>query len=262
MAGDDRYRIDILDAALDLIEWLLMADGRPQSASEIARQLGVNRTRVFRILKNLERRGYVETDPQTRGYRLGLKFVEIGGRLRESLDLRRVAEPILMDLAQHTGETVHLLALFGRAAIRLDRYQGEHLLQVAAPIGEVLPLYIGASPKILLAFMPEEQRERIIQETKFTPFTRNTITNQDVLRRTLDEIRRQGYCVEEEDFELGVCSVGAPVRDHRGSVVAGVTVTLPSTRFGRERRAELIRAVIDAAGRVSARLGWTASPPG
>jgi len=256
MPSKDQYAINALDAALDVIEGLLAAGDRPLRASDLARRLDLNRSRAFRILKTLERRGYVESDPETQGYRLGLKFLEIGARVRERINLRRVAEPVLMELARDTGDVAHLLVLHGRSAVCIDRYQGDHMLQVAAPIGRPLPLHVGASPKILLAYLPEPVRERLIREIELTPFTPNTITDRDELRRCLEQIRAQGYAVDEEDFEIGVYAVGAPVRDHTGRVVAGVTVTTPASRYSPQRRQELIAMVVEAAGKISARLGW------
>lgn len=256
MLDQDRYTIGILDVTLDVIECLLTAGEEPQRPSELARQLGINRSRAFRILKNLERRGYVEADPQTHGYLLGLKFLEIGTRVRQRLDVRRVAEPVLIELAQNTGDVAHLLVLYGHSAVCIDRYQGNHMLQVAAPIGQLLPLHIGACPKILLAHLPDQKRERIIQEIELTPFTPNTITDRDKLRRRLEKIRTQGYEVDEEDFEIGVCAIGAPVCDHSGRLVAGITVTTPDVRYNPERREQLIELVVDAAQRISASLGY------
>jgi len=256
MPGQDRYTIEILDVTLDVIEYLLAAGGEPQRPSQLSRQLGIHRSRVFRVLKTLERRGYVEADPQTRGYQLGLRFLEIGEQVRERLNLRHVAEPILMELAQKTGDVAHLLVLYEHSAVCIDRYQGHHRLQVAAPIGQRLPLHIGASPKTLLAYLPGQERERIIREIELTPFTANTITDCDQLRRRLKKIRTQGYEVDEEDFEIGVYAVGAPVRDHSGRVVAGITVTTPDVRYSPERREQLIQLVVGCAQRISANLGY------
>src|SRR5512146_1855478 len=156
MPDHEPYVIDVVQVALDVIESL--NDGpRSLGASELAQRLGINRTRVFRILKTLDSRGYVEYDPITQTYRLGLKFLTLGENVRERLDLRREAEPILLELAAQTGDSAHLLMLRGQHAVTIDRRQGENRLQVASPIGQSLPLYLGASPTILLAFMPESE---------------------------------------------------------------------------------------------------------
>jgi len=255
MSNKGKYTIEVLDVTLDVIEYLAASGQEPQRHAEIARQLGIHRNRAFRIIKTLEERGYVEANPETQGYQLGLKFLEIGELVHERLDVGRVADRILMELAKKTGDVAQLLVLHGHSAVCIDSYRGNHRLQVAAPIGQPLPLHIGASPKILLAHLPEQDRERILQSIELTRFTPNTITDRDELRRCLDEIRAQGYAVDEEDFEVGVYAVGAPVRDHCGRVVAGITITTPESRYSPQRRQELIEMVTHAASRVSARLG-------
>jgi DNA-binding IclR family transcriptional regulator len=257
MENHDPYVIDVVDVALDIIECLNL-ETKSYGASELAHKLGINRTRVFRILKTLESRGYVDYDPHTQAYRLGVKFLQIGENVRERLDLRREAEPVLVELARQTGDSAHLLILRGEHAITLDRRQGENRLQVASPIGQSLPLYAGASPKILLAFLPEAERERIIRSAEFESFTENTITNADDLRRCLETIRREGYTVDEEDFERGVYAIGAPVRDGTGRVIAGISITTPETRYSSARRQELIALVVSAAQRLSEKLGYQA----
>lgn len=260
MRDHDAYVIDIVDVALDVIE-CLDDETKSYGASQLARKLSINRTRVFRILKTLEMRGYVDYDPHTEAYRLGVKFLQIGENVRERLDLRREAEPVLVELAQQTGDSAHLLILRGEHAVTIDRRQGENRLQVASPIGQSLPLYVGASPKILLAYLPEAERERIIRSTDFESFTENTIANADDFRRCLDRIRKEGYALDEEDFERGVYAIGAPVRDSTGRVIAGITITTPETRYSPTRRQELIALVIGAAQKLSQRLGYQVDPP-
>ncbi len=259
MQDRDPYVIDVVDVALDVIE-CLNDETTSYGASELARRLGINRTRVFRILKTLELRGYVNYDATTQSYRLGVRFLQIGESVRERLDLRREAEPVLVDLARQTGDSAHLLILQGEHAVTIDRRQGENRLQVASPIGQSLPLYAGASPKVLLAYLPEVEQERIIRTMEFEPFTENSIGSAGELRQRLQEIRREGYVVDEEDFERGVYAIGAPVRDSTGRVIAGISITTPETRYSPERRKDLIALVIEAGRKLSEKLGYEDRP--
>jgi len=258
MADSDRYSIQVLDLALDVLEGVSNSGDRGHRPSQLARQLNLNRTRVFRILKTFEKRGYVQVDPKTQGYRLGIKFLALGEAVKEQIDLRRAAAPILKDLAQKTGDVVNLLVRYDDSAVCIDHFEGDHMLQVSAPLGKPLPLHIGASPKILLAFMPEAEREAVLQRIDLTPYTPNTITDMGLFRHRLDEICSQGYAVDEGDFEVGVYAIGAPVRDHSRQVVAGITVTVPAIRYNPQRKRELIELVVSTAQELSKQLGHEA----
>src|SRR3972149_3695501 len=229
------YTIDVLDVALDVLERLL-AEKDPQKTSKLARDLGTNRTRILRILKTLEERGFVQSDALTREFRLGLRFLEFAEHVREQVDIYQVAKPVLKDLARDTGDTAVLVVLLGTKAVVIHGFQGDTILQAGAPIGQPLPLHVGASPKILLAHLPEVDRERIIDEMDMPSYTPKTITNRKALRRHLEEIRGLGYAVDEGDLEVGVCATGAPVRDYTGRVVAGVTLITPAIRYTPDRR--------------------------
>jgi IclR family KDG regulon transcriptional repressor len=257
MVNSTEYTIDIVDVTIDLIESLLEKGSKAQGVSDIARQLGITRSRAFRILKTLEARGYVDFDSESQAYRLGLKLLEVGEGVREQLDVRRVAEPFLRELARRTGDVAHLLVLRNEAAVCIDRYQGSYSLQGAAPIGVPLPLHIGASPKLLLAYLPEPERVRLIEEIELVPLTPNTITDRQELRRRLEEIRSQGYSIDNQDYEIGIHAVGAPVRDHTGTVVAGVTVTTPAARWDETREQNLIGLTVQTAAQISERLCYS-----
>ncbi|MBC8506998.1 MAG: IclR family transcriptional regulator [Chloroflexi bacterium] len=257
MTDKGKYTIDILDVALDVIECLMLSGGKPLRASEIANQLTINRTRVFRILKTLEERGYSAFNPDTQGFRLGLKFLEINKEVLKGFNLRKEVEPILVDLAISTGDSSFLFVREGSNAIIIDRHQGERSLQVYSFIGQSLPLHVGASPKVLLAYTSEEVRENIIKGMLLQRFTANTITRKTDLRHRLDEVRANGYAVDEEDYEIGCFSIGAPVFDTNGSIIAGISISTPGSRYSPQRKQELIELVTGTARKASARMGWT-----
>lgn len=175
MTKNVRYVIEVLDIALDVIEFLQRSEGQPQGASSIANDLGINRNRVFRILKTLKHRDYVELDLRTRGYRLSSRFIDIAEDMHERINLQALAESVLDDLARTTGETAYLLARFGNRAILIERRFGNHRLQVEEPVGSPYPFHIGAGPKVILAFLPDEERLRLIDEIELTPYTQTRL---------------------------------------------------------------------------------------
>ena len=260
MADQDRYVIDILDVTLDLIEFLGAAESSP-GASEIALHLGISRTRAFRILKTLERRGFIASDPETHTYGLGLKFLQVASQLRKRIRLRDVAEPVLLQLANETGDVALLMVRIGSKAATVNSYRGGQRVQVEVSIGVPTPLHIGAAPRILLAGLPDAERDRLIEDMDLPRYTEHTITNRDTLRRRLEEFREQGYAVGDEDYYSGEFSVGAPVRDETGQVIGAISVTAPKDRDSPERRSSLIRLVVAAANRISERMGYEGSMP-
>jgi DNA-binding IclR family transcriptional regulator len=257
MTEKGKYTIDIVDVTLDVVECLMMSGGESLRASEIANQLGINRTRVFRILKTLEARGYSEFDPDSQGFRLGLKFLKISKKVLKGFDLRKEVQPFLVELAQSTGDSSFLLVRQRLNAIIIDRYQGDHALQVYSFIGQSLPLHVGASPKVLLAYTSKRDRDNILQEMVLDRFTEKTITNRADLLQILDQVREQGYAVDEEDYEMGCFSIGAPVFDANGSIMAGISISTPKSRYNSERRQKLIELVTCTARKISARMGWS-----
>jgi IclR family transcriptional regulator, KDG regulon repressor len=256
MQNDIRYSIEILDIAMNIIDMMALDAKEYQTPSSIARQFNINRSRAFRILKTLERRGFVEYEPKNEGYRLGLKFLAISRNIRTRLSVRAEAEEILRKIAEETGDTSYLLISSGNSAVVVERFSGDNMLQLSAPIGTMMPFHVGAGPKVLLAFLPEEQREVIIEKLELERFTPHTITDKRAFRRLVEEIRLNGYSVDEQDFELGAYAFGAPVFDHNGHLVAGISITTPSARYSTERRKELINIVKQSAEQLSGKLGY------
>ena len=257
MSGKSRYNIDILDVTFDLIECLANKGGKPQKASSLAKELDVSHNRVFRILKTLESRCYVESSSRADGYQLSLGFVAIGEQVRERISLRQEAAPILAELAEKTGDATCLLVRHGLHAMIIERYVGHHSVQVTASIGELIPLHLGASPKLLLAFLPEEERNQILGQLELVPRTNHSITDRERLVQRLEEIRGRGYEVEEGEMAVGAVAIAAPVRDHTAEVVAGISLTTPDPRYNAPRRDRLIKLLVNAAKALSIQLGYT-----
>ncbi len=262
MTVSDRYTIEILDVTLTAIEAMASSEKEFHSPSGLARYLNINRSRLFRILKTLERRGYVDFDPKTEMYRLGSKFLSLSRNIRDRFNLRRESEDALKKLAADTGDSVHLVCMSKNCAIVVDRYVGENMLQVSAAIGDQLALHIGAVPKLLLALLPDDERERILNEIVLTRYTPTTITDKNELRRVLDQIRQSGYSIDDQELEVGVYAFGAPIYDNTGCVIAGISVTTPVVRYDLARRNELIKMVVTTAREISIRLGYHPNPEG
>jgi IclR family acetate operon transcriptional repressor len=250
------YTIASLDAALKVLETLAAGNGDWQGVTEICRKVGMTKNRVFRILSTLQARGYVEQDSATQAYRLGLELFHLGHRARSQLDVHQIAQPYLTHLAQATQEVAHLLVRRGLRAVCIAHRESDRRLLVSDRIGEPIPLHIGASPKILLAYLPPDERDAILNQLDFQSFTAKTITSPDQFRRELESIAAAGYTVDQGDYEDDVCAAGAPVFDQSGQVIAGVSVTLPITRYNEEMETFIVEEVVRTARMISQEMGY------
>jgi DNA-binding IclR family transcriptional regulator len=250
------YQIDGLLAAMDVVECFVTAPDGTRGVTEISRMTGLAKDRVFRILSTFGSRGYVERDIGVRKYRLGPGLLVLGEAFRSRLDIRVAAQPFLVKLAQESGDAAHLLIRHGRQALVIDVLVGHHILQAVGRIGESLPFHIGAVPKILLAFIPPLERAEILESMEFHPRTPKTVTSRKVLEAELERICSKGYCVAEEDYELGAQAIGAPIMDHDGQVIAGLSLVVPESRYTPVHKSRVIELVVGAARGVSERIGY------
>jgi DNA-binding IclR family transcriptional regulator len=224
--------------------------------SELARGLDVNKATANRLAQSLLSIGLLDQDPETRAYRLGTRFLELGTLVAGSLDIRKRALPVLRDLCDRLGETTYLMVLRGHSAICIERIEGTHPLRDAVTqIGSVLPLHIGGAGIALLAHMPEETVDEVLAEPleKRTPLT---VVKPSAIKRRLLEVRRYGYAISLNDLVVGTGAVAAPIFASSGDVVAALSVgsVAPTVE---QRRRELADAVVEASQRISAQLGFT-----
>ena len=250
-----RYKVHSLERGLDLIE--LLAEGPPQkSLTDLSQQAGFNLTTAHRILDALKSRGYVEQNRVTSEYKLSLKLFEIGNKVVRHVNLREEALPILKDLANATGETAYLIILDGDDALCLERTDGHHYVKVLfLQVGGRMPLHIGAGPRVILANLPEEELDRIIEEKGLSQWTSRSITDPRVLRKDLERIRKQGYALSLEDVTEGAAALGCPVRDWRGEVIAAISISGVSNHFAKDKIPHIVATVKEAANELSQKLG-------
>lgn len=224
------------------------------SLSELARRAGAHKSSAFRLLSTLEAHGFVEKAPSGRGYRLGWKLVELAGRLLSRNELRELAAPFLEELAESSGEIVHLSVLDRSEIVYLDKRGRSQPLTVSTTIGGRSPAHASAMGKVLLAGLPAGEAERQLGRQPLRRFTPTTITDRRRLAKELQDICRQGFALDNEETFPGIRCVAAPLKDAEGRVRAAISVTAPSQRLGARRQAELSKWVMDTAARISERM--------
>jgi DNA-binding IclR family transcriptional regulator len=223
--------------------------------TEISRRIDLPKSTTYRFLLALESQGMVYCDPKSRGYRLGHQLIHWGMLAQASIDLRNDALPILRMLTETTGESSILSMRFGNIATWVEIIESRHALRLAMRVGQPLSMHAGASSKVLLAFLPEYEIERILSEIELTPIKKNTITDPGKMREELHAIRSRGYATSFEETDGGAMGIAAPVYDHTGQTVAGIGILAPIARVPEARIPEVAEPVLQASYELSRRLG-------
>lgn len=248
------YAVPAVDRMLDMVEFLVR-QARPFGISELARELRISTNSVFRILRRLDERGYVEFDKESGGYQLGTGFFRLGMLLSTRFDLRSRARPHLQGLARQTGETATVQVPDGDRVLVLDAANppGEFFFQIV--VGSRFYYHCNAMGKCILAFLEDEQLQSIVP-ARLPRLTPNTITDRKRLGLELAEIRKTRVAYDREEYTTGVFCIGAPVFDVNERVVAGVGISGLAVRWDRAECERLEFLVQQAAARISADTGY------
>ena len=222
-----------------------------QGVSDIAQTTGLPKATAHRIMMTLFNTGFLERMADGEKFRLGLPLVGLGlGALRR-LDVRRAARPYMQRLVDDLQE-ICTLGVFDRGQVLyVEVVHSPHSLTIAARVGRHLAAHCTASGKVLLAFLPAEVAESVLRSS-LEAYTEKTITSPERLREELEAVRQRGYAIADEELEVGVWAISAPIRDIDRNVVAAMSVPFPTNRLDPERIPEIAKALLEAANAVSA----------
>ncbi|UNO47806.1 IclR family transcriptional regulator [Alicyclobacillus acidoterrestris] len=214
------------------------------------------KTSVYRMVRSLEEVGFLTRDEDGK-YRLGLMLLQFGQLVSERLDVRRLALPVMERLRDDTDEAVNLIVRDGYEAVYIEKVNTMHPVRVynERP-GLRVPLYAGACPRILLTYMEKEEQEQYLLDVQLHAVGHATITDVGELRRVLDEAKERGYTISHSELLDGTSAVAAPIFNHRGEIVAGISVVGLTSRFTPEVIPDFIEKVKQAAEICSTQLGF------
>lgn len=256
-AAQDTGGVQSVDRAITVLE--ILARRGEAGVTEIAAQLGVHKSTAFRLLAALEGRGMVEQTADRGKYRLGFGIIRLAGATSAQMDLSRESRPVCERLAAEVGETVNVAVLADRAAVNITQVRGPAAITSHNWVGQRTPVHATSSGKVLLAFQPDELRRRLVGTRPLARFTPRTVVSPAALLAQLDEIRETGYGSTEEELEIGLNAVAAPIRGHDATVVAAVSASGPSYRLDADRFPEVAEAVKAGAAEIGARIGYLGS---
>ena len=251
----DRYLINSIIRASNVLR-CFSKQGSHFTISELARQLHLDRSTTYRILLSLEKSRFVEKDEKTGEYFLGMAAFEIGNAFLRQMDFVKISKPIMADLALKVQETVHLAVLSDSEIVYVDKADSPRTLGVMSKIGQRAPVYCTALGKVLLAHQSREEMNRIIQDIKLKPYTKNTIISKKGLTEELREIREKGYALDRMEYEEEVECIAAPIRDHLGNVIAALSISGPQRKIGTPGETHFVSQVAGAAILISSKMGY------
>jgi DNA-binding IclR family transcriptional regulator len=250
---DGPYHLHGLERAVSVLEALGESDA-PLSLAEICQRMSLHKSTAHRSLMVLERSALIERTQENR-FRLGLKLYELGNRAVEQIDLRARVYPFFRRLAMEVGETVHLGVLQKTSVVYLDKVEPNRRVCMSSKTGTSNPVYCTSMGKAMLAFQPEEVMEHILAKIRFVRYTPKTLCSQETLRTSLERVRRRGYAIDDEEIELGVRCIGAPVFNESHLAIAAVSVSGPSSRITAQSVPEIAKRLLICCRDISASLG-------
>jgi len=257
MKDPNKYNVRAVERALQILE--CFDDQHPERGiSEIAQAVDLHKATAYRIVTTLVNYGYLEWIAGSQKYRLGLELSNLGFKVIRRMDLRHEALPFMKELVHEWDETCDLSIFDQGRVFYIEVLRGNHALTISAAVGQRLPAHCTASGKLFLAFLPETELNDIL-EGRLDSYTDNTVTSLDELTKQLEIIRSQGYSVDFEEYELGVCAVAAPIFNRRGNVIAAIGSPSPTSRMTPERIAEIAESFKGAAKEISRRMGYDQS---
>lgn len=244
LVEEQKVTVRAVERALDIL--MCFIDATDLGLVEISNKVSLHKSTVHRLLASLESKGFVTRDPSTDKYRLGYRVWELSANLTQSDDPAIIWLPEMERLRDEIGETVSLYVRDGNERIRIQAVQSNEPIRRVAPIGARLPLFVGASSKVLLAHADEAVKQSIIQGPDWPHYLRN-----EAYLQQLEEVRRQGYATSIEEREPGAAAVAAPIINRAGQLVAALSVSGPSSRL----TAEIMKAQAPLITEAAKRMG-------
>lgn len=247
--------VQSVDRALSILEAIShYNDGL--GITEIGEKVGLHKSTVHRLLGTLIYKGFVEQDLMTNKYRVSLKLYELGSKRIEDLDILKISKSYTKGLMEEVNEVVHLVIRDDNHIVYIDKVEADNTIRMASTIGRRSPLYCTSVGKAMMAYMTDEEIDKIWKNSNIEKLTESTIVDFQLFKEELKKVKEQGYAEDDEENELGVRCVGAPVFNHKGEVEGAISISGPTIRVTKDRVEKIADAVKRYAYAISKELGY------
>ena len=247
--------IQVAERLFQVIERL--AENGPMGIMDLSAELGFHKSTTHRLVTSLQYMGYIRQDEESLKYALSLKFLEIGSKILEQTNMASLIHPSLKKLSEQTGETVHLVRREGTEAVYIDKVESTvSSIRMVSRVGSRIPLYCSGVGKAIMATLPDEEVKKIWNESIIEKKTDKTITDFSQMQEVLEEVRQNGYALDDEENEKGVRCIAACLHGYQKEVKYAFSISGPTSRMTRERVKELAVDVKKVQEELSRELGY------
>jgi len=253
--GKPNQLVKSVDRALNILE-VVSQSKEPLGVTELSNKMDLNKSTVYRMLNTLQYRGYIAQDNENDKYTTGLKLFELGSLVINELDLRKTSISYLEDLMKLTGETVHLGILDDGEVIYIEKVESSETIRMHSKIGKRVYAHNTSLGKILLAYSDEEVMENILNNKGLPKTTENTIIKQNKFKKHLQQVKEQGYAVDNEESEKGINCIAGPIFDHKGEITAAFSISVPKIRLNVDITKKYGDLILEYSKRISEALGY------
>lgn len=253
VSADERYTVPALQRGLQLLMQFNRMD-RELSGAELSRRLGLPRASVFRMLFTLEQGGFVERVGDSGNYKLGLSLLRLGFEYLASMELTEHGRPVIEGLRDRCGYSTHLVVRDLREVVFIAKAAGHNASFHSIQVGARLPAHATVLGRILLANLDLQALRQLYPETPLPSYTSRTPTTLEQLMELIEQHRADGYGVSQGGFETGISTIGAPILNDRGAVVAALSITVAAQRVNDTELPGLVQLVQEAASQLTQRI--------
>lgn len=231
------------------------SDNARLTLTEICQEVGLHKSTVYGIVTTLKNNDFLEKDEETGVYRLGVGLYKLASHV--NVDLRTISIPLVHELCSETGETVNLVVPDENYIIYIEKCESRHSMRISTSIGTRLPMYCTAVGKAIMAFLPDPDAvSHILDQTRLTAVTRNTLTSKDAILQELGEIRQRGYAIDREELEYGLVCIAAPIMNAIGEPIAAISCSGPLQRMTEGNISRISEEVTRCALKISSKIPY------
>lgn len=257
MAEEKETKNPVQSAERIFLVMEMLADNGEMGLMEISAVLGLHKSTVHRLLMSLIYMGYAKQDETSQKYMLSYKIVSMAGKLLDRMDIMQVAKPYLERLSDLSGEAVHLVAREDNNILYIYKIEAKvGTIRMVSHVGMVHPMYCSGVGKAIMATLPEKELRQIWNESVIEKKTEKTIVDYEEMLRVLEEVKRNGYALDDEENEKGVRCIAACLKSYQNEVKYAFSISGPTSRMTRERVKELSVDVKKVQEELSRELGF------